>query len=124
WEMWVRPTIKRAAAYIATRRPTSGSTEWAIFLENGVPKLALWGNNVAVLDVGASVEVDINAWSYLAFTVASGVGRVFVNGVLRGTASLSGAVVSNSRPVIIGRDPTNNARDFVGHIDEYRQTRG
>lgn len=125
WEMWVRPATSKAVATIATRRPVSGaSTEWWIANEYNVPKLILWDNNVAALVLTTSEELVTNAWSHLAFTIASGVGRLFVNGTLSGTASVTGSVTSNSRPVIIGRDPTNSGRDFDGHIDDYRQTRG
>jgi len=125
WELFVRPRAQKTTACLATKRPTSGSSEWFLVLEDGRPSFYCWraGNAVSV-SVMAADPVPLNKWTFIAVSIVDNVARLFVNGALAASGTLLGPIAGNTAPVYIGRDPTNAGRNFDGFIDEYRQTKG
>lgn len=67
--------------------------------------------------------INDGQWRHIAFVRNSGVGTLYVNGVLNNTSPVVPANLSNSDPVQIGRDAcsiTQYGRYFSGVLDEIR----
>jgi hypothetical protein len=78
-----------------------------------------YGSN-AVIDTD---KAPLNQWIHVVFTHSNiNGGKLYINGILKGTTSTGGNIVPSSNPVILGAD--NNAgtiwRFFQGKIDEAR----
>lgn len=110
---------------IASKRPSSGSSEWAFYIDatNRLRALAFNANTAVVDAFGATVLAS--GAQYLARVARQGaIWRVFLDGVLDASSTELAAPVGNTQPLHIGRDPGNTTRDFDGHIDELRFTSG
>lgn len=98
-----RTTTEAGTGYIAT---TTG-------------RIGFW-NNVAAFE--GTTNIANNAWHHLAWCRASGILRLFVDGVAEYTGAMT-SDLGTSRPLRIGRDYLN-AGDFTGYIDDLRVTKG
>lgn len=123
-EMFVRlSTIRGENQHIYDSRP-SGSTD------DDYPGLQITSSGVIRFFRGDVVVItgstlSVNTWYHIAVTRASGVSRLFVNGVLVGSAADTIAYRNGaSRPIIGvgGNDPGDN--EFFGWIDELRVSKG
>jgi hypothetical protein len=77
-----------------------------------------WGINTYVSTQGNSVPTT--TWSHVAISRQGSSWRVFIDGTLSYTSTLSGTV-SQSGPILIGYDA--NAAAFTGYLDDVRITR-
>ena len=79
--------------------------------------------------VSASSITSVSAltsstWNHIAVSRASGITRLFVNGVVQ-ASTLSDTISYPSRPIRIGGDYVGNSAYWVdGYIDEFRVTKG
>jgi hypothetical protein len=75
-------------------------------------------------NVGASYTPSLNTWIHLAADRdASNVLRVYANGVVVASATVSSAFFTTGQVPTIGNDG-NGFRPFPGHLDEARITKG
>ena len=117
-EFWARPT------------DASGSVIRWMFYADGV----FANRSLAIGHIGTTLRIHslvnteiaiissvitINAWQHIAVTRSSGVGRVFVGGVLRWTGSLFDL---GSNSIQIGGAASEN--NLIGWIDEFRFRKG
>lgn len=71
--------------------------------------------------VVGSTPLPLNAWSHVCATLDnSKVGRVYLNGVLEGTATLTNIATVSSTSLYIGIDPLSLLAPFNGKIDDVR----
>lgn len=63
-------------------------------------------------------------WHHLAVTRSGNVFRLFEDGVLAGSQTVSGALMSNSSPVYIGGRPIVDSYSVTGNYDEIRIKKG
>lgn len=69
--------------------------------------------------------IPVDQWVHVAVTLKNKTARLFVNGVMDGSADFSGYTLTDSSSTMyIGFDPLDSARYFYGNIDEMRITRG
>ena len=68
----------------------------------------------------------LNQWYHVAVTRSGTTVRIFVNGVLQGTATIAQAstCVGSGQLVSVGRWNYQYKRNFVGYLDEVRVTKG
>lgn len=64
--------------------------------------------------------VSLNTWHHIAGTYDGSIMRLYVDGVLAVTGTLTANIGSTSRPLYIGEDPQYNNRHFPGKIEEVR----
>jgi hypothetical protein len=91
---------------------------------NGVPYFHINWNNNSALDAGESAQgslaLPLNQWSHLAATYDGAAMQLYLNGVLRGSASLpNGAIPPSAQPIWIGANGLFG-HPFRGRIDEVR----
>ncbi|HVG60290.1 MAG TPA: LamG domain-containing protein [Hyalangium sp.] len=71
---------------------------------------------------GVSYDVHVpavpNQWAHVAGVYDGATLRLYVNGVLRASRSVSGTLQQSNRPIVIGNNPANSG--FGGLIDEVR----
>lgn len=92
----------------------------AIYIESGVLNYFFNGTTIA----GASPS--ITTWHHVAVTRAGTTTRLFLNGVLQGSATDTTAYINNADRPRMGRvgDSASNNFDLNGHIDELRVSKG
>lgn len=77
------------------------------------------GNTRSFTSSGATVS--LNQWTHVAITYRSGSQRIYINGVLRGTAAFNGALMNNNWALQVGYDGSSSPqpqRHWSGYIDE------
>ncbi len=74
--------------------------------------------------LGGAATYTQNTWHHVAVSYDGTTYRVFMDGtVIRSSTGLSAGAAANSS-LWIGRDTSNTARDWDGHIDDLRITKG
>lgn len=125
FELMVRPAELSGIRYLATKRDTGEGREWTLYLNEGAASLAVFDNaGTQAVALSAPSSIALNTWSAIAFTRAGNVWRLFVNGSLVASQSVSFTYGTNSDPLTIGSDPSTPLRFLSGHIDEVRTTKG
>ena len=127
-EAWVKPvSLTGWQAVIYKERPDDGGTSlaWALYSTDYTAPPAVYGmlagavgGNQWTHATGASM-LKLNAWSHLAGTFDGTALRLYVNGSLAKTLSLSGSLVVTPGPLRIGGHSTIG-QFFSGLIDEVR----
>jgi len=74
--------------------------------------------------VGAAYTPPLNQWIHLAVDRdASNVTRIYRDGVIHASATVSASLFASTRAMTVGND-NGNARGFPGNLDEIRITKG
>ena len=89
---------------IGNMQPTSTGNQWAFGTNaSGLNTFAYW-NGSAVVAVNGSAVIPLNTWTHIAMTCVSNTIKLWTNGVLDATASISGTPNSyNTTPFTIGQ---------------------
>jgi len=74
----------------------------------------------ATHEFDSTASVPLDSWTHVAIRFAPGDQRIYINGVLAGSASFSGTPRSNSDPLQLGQDQGYAGRYFNGDLDELR----
>lgn len=120
-EAFVRPTAASGPNHIVGSHIAGVNCDWLLYLNNG--KLAFHWN--ANKDLTTAVAVPLNTWSHVAATRSGSTLRLYLNGALAGTATVSGSIGSGTgNPVTVGADARGTGAPFNGHIDDLRVTQG
>ncbi|MGM0525350.1 MAG: DUF6701 domain-containing protein [Pseudomonadota bacterium] len=80
-----------------------------------------WWNNSsgATQSFDSSGTVPLNQWSYVAVSYRDGDQTIFINGSVAGSASFSGGLRQNDKPLQLGADQNFGGRYYQGYIDEF-----
>lgn len=118
-EAWVRWTGSQQGYIAVCRR--GGIDGWGLRV-NTDGSVSFF--NVGIVSIGGG-GIPTGAWAHVAVTRSSGVGRVFINGVLVGSGDLS-AFIESPFDFKIGGDINNGFNNwwFDGFIDDFRLTLG
>jgi photosystem II stability/assembly factor-like uncharacterized protein len=74
-----------------------------------------WNNAVVIPDT-----VSFNSWFMVVSTIKNDTVKVYVNGIFKGSGSLTGPIMLDTKPLEIGRDVPGSTEYFHGKIDEIR----
>jgi hypothetical protein len=128
-EGWFRATALSSDRFICGQAGWSIGTQisWAVYVESGqlvfYYRVASGGPNVIITSSGAGITT--NTWYHFAVDKSSaGVFRLYINGVMVGTATPATQTLNNSTVAFRVGLSANNLSDFAGHIDELRITKG
>lgn len=129
---WVFPTNLNSNYSTIIQRSNSAGTwlNWQLYARaanaptSGRPVFRInWNNNTSNNTgetVQSSVNLSTNQWQKVACTYDGTALRIYVNGTLRGTTTLSGGVIpSSTRAIWIGANELRG-EPFRGRIDEFR----
>lgn len=74
--------------------------------------------------ISGSIGMPLNVYPHIALVRDGVTLRLFVDGVPDGTAAVSGALMTNADPLIIGAASSAAEFGFDGRLDEFRITKG
>jgi uncharacterized delta-60 repeat protein len=125
-EAWIKPNSVPAGtiADVVTKwgfDATIDSYFLGLFNSGGVVRVLSGIGDGATGDPGITGgTVTLNAWNHIAMTydAASGLNRLFVNGVFVGQRVRAHGIYPTTSRVFIGNEDSNNHRFFNGLIDE------
>ena len=109
-------------AFVSSSVSTSNRPWGLCFLQNGG---SFWGRTSTTYysaDFTDNSGIDTN-WHHLAGVRDGSTLRIFLDGVQKATASISGTLQSGQH-LIVGRFEWNSAGDFDGYLDDIRITKG
>ncbi len=118
-ETWMNPSQTANQRGLIAK---TESSEYAIFIDEGVPQfdVHLGGQYVSAK---ASDVLPINQWTHLAGVFDGSQLHIYVNGKLAGTQAGKGKRTRNRLPLFIGADTSDSGqstRAFLGKVDEVR----
>jgi hypothetical protein len=81
-----------------------------------------WNDSVgATRSLTTTTQIPLNEWHHVAITYRSGEQRMYIDGVLQGSAgTFTGTLATNGLPLYVGTDWNFLSRAFDGYIDEVR----
>jgi hypothetical protein len=115
-EAWVKPTggVGTYRGVMASRSFPNGwvlyagsNNLWQFWVNNGTGMLSVSGGAVA-----------LNAWTHLVGTVSGTAVRLYVNGILVGSGTVTSYQPQTTRPLTIGQGEPGSGFFFQGLIDE------
>lgn len=126
FECWIRPATVSTLRTIVNKTPVSGTANEYQFYVSAAAKLSIvvYSAGSVTISIVGSTSIVVNTWNHVAFTKNGSTWRVFINGVMDGSAAESAGYGTNSEPLTIGRQTSNSTRDFNGYIDEMRIIKG
>jgi hypothetical protein len=123
-EAWVRIAVTGKTHTISNKRASSSAAEHGLSVgPTNLVTISAFASGSPVATITSTTALVLDTWVHVAATRQGSTWRLFVNGVLEGTDTQSGAPSTNTQPLRVGRDGFSTARDFQGSIDEYRFTR-
>jgi hypothetical protein len=127
WECWIRPTASTGyQTFIDTRGYSTGysavGTDGAVFgLDNNTLTPYYFSNSGAVIT--STINLTLNAWTYVAVVRNSGTTTLYVNGVSGG--SVAGDTTNLSAPYVnIGGVANLGPNYLTGQISNLRMVKG
>ena len=120
-EAWVKPSSTSGNGCIVGNYNTSPSSNMQFLLRRDGTSYTFWTDaGTGFTNVSSVATVTTNVWQHVAGTWDGATMKIFVNGILSGTASKVGTnlLASNTNQVWIGGNSI--AEKFTGDIDEVR----
>jgi hypothetical protein len=118
-EAWVYRTDSGTQRAIVDLR--GGSNVNILFYMNSSNQLVAF--NSTSTWITSSSTIPLNQWTHVAITRSGTSARLFINGVIVGTATNSDNNVSLGA-AFVGRQNGSTTNDWLGYIDDLRITRG
>ena len=119
-EAWVYRTDSGVQRAIVDLRG-GGSNVNILFYMNSSNQLVAF--NSTTTWITSTSTIPLNQWTHVAITRSGTSARLFINGVIVGTATNSDNNVSVGA-VFVGRQNGSTTNDWLGYIDDVRITRG
>jgi FtsP/CotA-like multicopper oxidase with cupredoxin domain len=129
-EAWVRPSalagVNGASGWrtIIMKERTTTGLSYALYGNDGNTNPARPAGylRIASIDqpIAAPPELLLNAWTHVAVTYDGATFALYVNGQLRTSRQLAGAVVTSTNPLRIGGNSVFSGEYFAGIIDDVR----
>lgn len=129
-ELWFYSTVASTNQWLISQFESSSGSDtnsaFFIFLNANVVLGQILTGGTTAYTVTGTTTVTQNAWHHVAMTRTGGNMRLFLDGNLEATTSVSTAVMNQSNLEInIGhRYVTSPSTHFTGYIDEIRITKG
>jgi len=134
-EAWIYVTDNTRVNTIINGRDSGSAEEWDFRVASWTGNSAnlafsVWGSGVSRLSVAATLAIDQNTWHHVAFTrenvAGDGLGKLYVDGVESSGGGVTQTIdgTTNTGVYQIGQNAFNSSRNFEGHIDSVRITRG
>lgn len=124
FSFWARPAAVAAVENLFGKRTGTNFGPFSILIDAGRirPRFSTSGSAWDV-DFTGSVVLSTSAWTYCEVVRDGGTIRLFVGGVADGTASITGALMTNSVATFIGALSTG-ASGYGGWLDDIVITKG
>jgi len=117
---WINLSSYGYATIIAKRQNGSGTHNY-IFDVDPSGYIVLFNNGLSPSSLTSSVTVPTGLWSYVTAIYNGSTVKLYINGIERGSQSVTGTPIADSGPFGIGADYPGSWTDFFsGKIDEAR----
>jgi hypothetical protein len=117
---WVRPTSVTGDYRTVILKERTPSLAYSLYANDGPSRPpAAYVNTGSDRSVIGTSNLPLNTWSHLAVTFGSGVLRLYVNGSLATTTTVSGSIATSTGPFRIGGNAVWGEY-FAGLVDEVR----
>jgi hypothetical protein len=110
---------------ICNKRNATGAEEHSFYVNSSNQLVFnLFTSGSASLDIRSALSaISLNTWYSVCVTRSGDNFYLFINGMLVNSTNVSATASTNTSVMYIGRDGFNTARDFNGHMDEWRFTK-
>jgi hypothetical protein len=115
-ELWARP-IGGAGSERAIAAARAGSHGWSLHASAG-NRWQFWINSGAGVVAATGPPVAANTWTHLVGTFDGATARLYVNGVVSGSATSAGYLANTTGALMIGQGQPGARLWFPGRIDE------
>lgn len=120
-EVWIYPTVARAATFLSKENYTSPASGWSWWLNASM--VPIFTRLHSSRSDTKGVAVAINTWTHLVVTYDGTTVRQYQNGTLRWEQADSVGMYTSSYPTVMGcmsdYNPVAYADWFPGYIDEW-----
>ena len=125
-EYFVRPRVLGVFTHLAKRSSAATYGPYVTYmLGSGEVGLLCSNNNTSwTTNLVTTGFLSAGVWTHLAFVRNGNVFTIYVDGTSRASATVSGALITNTQPVVIGVGGSDANSPFDGHVDELRITKG
>lgn len=126
-ELYVRfSAVSGTQVLVTNRSPTINDPGFYLRLNAGVIQGLCWGPTAGTQfgTITGTTAITTAKWYHVAYCRSGGAFRLFVDGVLQGSVTSSDAIANSTYPLVVGKDPATSGREFFGHIDDLRITKG
>lgn len=126
-ELYVRfSAVSGTQVLVTNRSSTINDPGFYLRLNAGVIQGLCWGPTAGTQfgTITGTTAITTAKWYHVAYCRSGGAFRLFVDGVLQGSVTSSAAIADSTYPLVVGKDPTVIGREFFGHIDDLRITKG
>ena len=115
-EIWAKATggVGTYRGVIASRSYPNG---WVLYAASN-NTWQFWVNNGAGMLMVSGGAVTLNAWTHLVGTFSGTTARLYVNGVLAGTGTVTSYQPQTAKPLAIGQSEPGSGFFFPGSLDE------
>jgi len=120
--VWVNPTsLPSIVGTIIAKRLNGSGTHNYIFDVTSTGNVIIYNNGLTPGSLTSTTTISTGIWSYVAAVYNGSTVKLYINGIERGSQSVTGAPVADSGPFGIGADYPGSWTDFFsGKIDEAR----
>jgi Concanavalin A-like lectin/glucanases superfamily/Calcineurin-like phosphoesterase len=122
-ETWMNPSQSAGQRGLIAK---TESSEYAIFMDEGVPQFDVHLNGRYVSAVAKDV-LPLNHWTHLAGVFTGSEVRIYIDGKLTSAKPGKGKRTRNRLPLFLGADTDESGqatRSFLGKVDEVRLSQG
>jgi hypothetical protein len=121
-EAWVRSADVSSDRVIMQAHVGSSYVAWELSQSSTgyVQFLGYDGTNASVVSVVASSSLTLNTWHHVTASIDGSTVRLFLDGALVGSGTLSGTVRTDATALRIGAHGYTAGRDWNGYIDDLR----
>jgi hypothetical protein len=129
-EAWINATLTGWHAVVSQRNTAASQSAFIFYTDQttGLLTFALSTSGTAFTHTltSGTTYVQANVWTHVAAARNGNTLRLFIDGVLVGTMSVTGATIYNSTvPLMVGGDTYSSPSSFMnGYIDDLRITKG
>lgn len=120
-EAWIFPTATPAYGAVVAKYSTSSG--WVLRLNSRRLAWYSYGPGVSISPGAGQPQAPLNQWSHIAITKRLNSVKLFMNGIISQTATMT-AIAATSDPVMIGIQNGWPTRGFIGYIDNVRVSVG
>ena len=129
-EASVYPTSATARSIVMNCNYTNGGSAkcWALYADPSTSTNNISFNyttdGTTTTAITASFALPLNTWTQLACDYDGATLRLYANGSVIGTGTLSGAIFASTSGHLSTNDDSSNLNAFAGYLDEFRITKG